>query len=89
MTRLFEKGRRWYEIGSDQYGDVLLLQVKFLSTVNVPQKQETDAHFVLAIISSPDISGSSFGTSLYVSNQFFFNSCGPRDNTATARVSVN
>ncbi|KAL5518380.1 hypothetical protein ACEPAH_62 [Sanghuangporus vaninii] len=26
MIRLFEKGRRWYDTGSDQYGDVLLLQ---------------------------------------------------------------
>ncbi|KAH8111512.1 hypothetical protein DFH11DRAFT_1613715 [Phellopilus nigrolimitatus] len=26
MIRLFEKGRRWYDIGSDQYGDVILLQ---------------------------------------------------------------
>ncbi|KAI5117803.1 hypothetical protein M0805_004563 [Coniferiporia weirii] len=26
IIRLFEKGRRWYDIGSDQYGDVLLLQ---------------------------------------------------------------
>lgn len=27
MIRLFEKARRWYEIGSDEYGDVCLLQV--------------------------------------------------------------
>ncbi|EJD04577.1 uncharacterized protein FOMMEDRAFT_167736 [Fomitiporia mediterranea MF3/22] len=26
MIRLFEKARRWHDIGSDQYGDVLLLQ---------------------------------------------------------------
>ncbi|THH06660.1 hypothetical protein EW145_g3937 [Phellinidium pouzarii] len=26
MMRLFEKGRRWYDIGGDPYGDVLLLQ---------------------------------------------------------------
>ncbi len=28
MARLFEKARRWYEIGSEPYGNVLLLQVK-------------------------------------------------------------
>ena len=26
MARIFEKARRWYEIGSEQYGNVLLLQ---------------------------------------------------------------
>ncbi|TDL22417.1 hypothetical protein BD410DRAFT_821293 [Rickenella mellea] len=26
FARLFEKGRRWYEMGSDQYGNILLLQ---------------------------------------------------------------
>ncbi|KLO08183.1 hypothetical protein SCHPADRAFT_1001127 [Schizopora paradoxa] len=26
MARLFEKARRWYEIGSEQYGNILLLQ---------------------------------------------------------------
>ena len=27
MVRLFEKARRWYEVGTDEYGDVCLLQV--------------------------------------------------------------
>ena len=27
FARLFEKGRRWYEVGTDKYGDILLLQV--------------------------------------------------------------
>lgn len=26
--RLFEKGRRWWEIGTEQYGHVVLLQVE-------------------------------------------------------------
>lgn len=27
MIRLFEKARRWYDMGTDEYGDVVLLQV--------------------------------------------------------------
>lgn len=26
MARLFEKGRRWYDLGSEHYGNILLLQ---------------------------------------------------------------
>lgn len=35
MIRLFEKARRWYDLGTDEYGDVLLLQVSLEGTLSL------------------------------------------------------